>query len=83
MALELVFWKVLGIIGILVLLIELVDSLSNAQSKKRTDANTYEHDYIINLLIAFETELKTDKPRHEIIDKYAVALTAFMNGWRR
>ena len=42
--------------------------------------NQYEHDYIIGLLNGFRNELLTDKSVHEITDKYAVALTAFMRG---
>jgi hypothetical protein len=83
---NLIFWKVMGIIGIVVLLIEIVGAISDKQAETKQltiTPNTFEHDYIINMLIGFEADLKTDKPRHEVIDKYAVALTAFMTGWRR
>ena len=44
------------------------------------DSNTFEHDYIISVLMHMITDLKTDKPVEQIIDKYAVSLTAFMTG---
>ena len=44
------------------------------------DSNTFEHDYIISVLMHMVTDLKTDKPVEQIIDKYAVSLTAFMTG---
>ena len=44
------------------------------------DSNTFEHDYIISVLMHMVTDLKTAKPVEQIIDKYAVSLTAFMTG---
>lgn len=44
------------------------------------DSNTFENDYILRVLQNMVTELKTQKPVEQIIDKYAVQLTAFMNG---
>ena len=44
------------------------------------NSNTFEHDYIINVLMHMVTDLKTQKPVEQIIDKYAVSLTAFMTG---
>ena len=44
------------------------------------DSNTFEHDYIISVLMYMITDLKTNKPIEQIIDKYAVSLTAFMTG---
>ena len=44
------------------------------------DSNTFEHDYIISVLMHMVTDLKTMKPVEQIIDKYAVSLTAFMTG---
>lgn len=43
-------------------------------------SNTFEDDYIISVLSHMVTDLKTSKSREEIIDRYAVELTAFMNG---
>lgn len=44
------------------------------------DSNTFEHDYIIRVLSHFVSDLRTHKPAEQIIDRYAVALTSFMNG---
>lgn len=44
------------------------------------DSNTFENDYIVAVLQHMATDLKTQKPVEQIIDKYAVELTAFMNG---
>lgn len=44
------------------------------------DSNTFENDYILAVLSHMVTDLKTQKPVEQIIDKYAVELTAFMNG---
>lgn len=44
------------------------------------DSNTFEHDYIIASLSHLVTDLKTNKNEAEILDKYAVQLTAFMTG---
>lgn len=44
------------------------------------DSNTFEHDYIVVTLLHLAKELKTEKDEDEVIDKYAVALTAFMTG---
>lgn len=44
------------------------------------NSDSFEHDYIIVVLESFRTELKTGKPVEQVIDKYAVQLTAFMNG---
>lgn len=44
------------------------------------DSNTFEHDYIVAALNNLVTELETDRPESQTIDKYAVQLTAFMNG---
>lgn len=44
------------------------------------DSNTFENDYILSVLSHMVTELKTERPVEQIIDKYAVELTAFMNG---
>lgn len=46
----------------------------------KLDNNTFENDYILGILNAFASELRTDKPQAEILDKYAVQLTAYMNG---
>lgn len=43
-------------------------------------SDTFEHDYIVAVLSHMTDDLKTDKPAGQIIDKYAVAITAFMNG---
>jgi hypothetical protein len=42
--------------------------------------NTFENEYILGILTAFASELRTNKPQAEILDKYAVELTAYMNG---
>jgi len=42
--------------------------------------NKFENDYIISILLFFIEELKTTKSQAQVIDKYAVELTAFMNG---
>ena len=47
------------------------------------NSNTFEHDYIIACLNHMVLELNTNKSREQIIDKYAVELTAFMNGMIR
>ena len=47
---------------------------------QHVNSNTFENDYILQILQHFVTDLKTDKPREQIFDKYAVELTAFMNG---
>lgn len=44
------------------------------------DSNTFENDYILAVLSHMVTDLKTQKPAEQILDKYAVELTAFMNG---
>lgn len=44
------------------------------------DSNTFEDDYVIAVLSHMVTDLKTYKSREQIIDHYAVELTAFMNG---
>lgn len=44
------------------------------------DSNTFENDYILAVLQHMVTDLKTQKPVEQILDKYAVELTAFMNG---
>jgi len=44
------------------------------------DSNTFEHDYILAVLQHMITTLKTAKPVSQTLDKYAVELTAFMNG---
>lgn len=43
-------------------------------------SNTFEHDYIIRELENMIVDLRTDKSRTQIIDKYACNLTSFMNG---
>ena len=47
------------------------------------DSNTFEHDYIIKVLGAFVTAMRTEKNQAELMDKYAVQLTAFMVGMAR
>ena len=44
------------------------------------DSNTFENDYILEVLQHMVMDLKTQKPVSQILDKYAVELTAFMNG---
>jgi hypothetical protein len=44
------------------------------------NSNTFEHDYIARSLSNMVEDLKTDKPVAQIIDAYAVQLTAFMAG---
>ena len=44
------------------------------------NSNTFEDDYVIAVLSHMVTDLKTDKSRSQIIDHYAVEITAFMNG---
>ncbi len=48
--------------------------------KTQFDSNTFESDYIIKILSFMVEELKTKEPVERIIDKYAIELTAFMNG---
>jgi hypothetical protein len=43
------------------------------------DHNTFEHDYILQMLEACMDEAKSQNPSRTL-DKYAVALTGFMNG---
>lgn len=43
-------------------------------------SNTFENDYILAVLDHMVIELKTDRPAEQTLDKYAVELTAFMNG---
>jgi len=45
-----------------------------------TDSNTFEDDYILVTLQHLVTDLATDKPQAQILDKYASILTAFMRG---
>lgn len=44
------------------------------------DSNTFENDYIMAVLQHMVADLKTAKSVEQIIDKYAVELTAFMTG---
>lgn len=44
------------------------------------NSNTFENDYILAVLEHMVTDLKTAKPVAQILDRYAVELTAFMNG---
>lgn len=44
------------------------------------DSNTFENDYILACLKYMVEDMKTDKPLAQIIDHYAVKITAFMNG---
>jgi len=44
------------------------------------NSNTFENDYILAVLSHMVTDLKTNKLDESILDKYAVELTAFMNG---
>ena len=44
------------------------------------DNNSFEHDYILECLEHMLTDMKTAKSREQILDHYAVVLTAFMNG---
>jgi hypothetical protein len=44
------------------------------------NANIFEHDWILRLLTDMECERRADKPQGGVLDKYAVALTAFMQG---
>jgi len=44
------------------------------------DSNTFEHDYIIQILTQFIDEAHTKEQQAAVIDKYAGQLTAFMNG---
>jgi len=45
------------------------------------DSNTFEHDYIIQILQDFYVEMRDFPNEHShILDKYAPQLTAFMNG---
>ena len=46
-------------------------------------SDTFEHDYIIQVLTLFALELRASVPEERTIDKYAVQLTAFMNGMIR
>ena len=46
-------------------------------------SDTFEHDYIIQILTLFALELRASVPEERTIDKYAVQLTAFMNGMIR
>ena len=47
------------------------------------DSDTFEHDYIIQVLTLFALELRASVPEERTIDKYAMQLTAFMNGMIR
>ena len=47
------------------------------------DNDTFEHDYIIQVLTLFALELRASVPEERTIDKYAVQLTAFTNGMIR
>jgi|WetSurMetagenome_2_1015567.scaffolds.fasta_scaffold654153_2 hypothetical protein len=42
--------------------------------------NRFENGYIIQALMHFSEELKTEIPAARTIDKYAVQLTAYMEG---
>lgn len=45
------------------------------------DNNTFENDYILAILRSMVTELNfSNKNQAQIMDKYAVELTAYMNG---
>ncbi len=44
------------------------------------DSDTFEKDYILAVLDHMVTDLKTQKPVEQVLDHYAVELTAFMNG---
>lgn len=44
------------------------------------DSDSFEHDFIVESLNHMLSELKTDRPESQTVDKYAVQLTAFMNG---
>jgi hypothetical protein len=43
-------------------------------------SDTFENDYILACLNHMQADLKTDKSQADVLDKYAVQLTAFMNG---
>ena len=43
-------------------------------------SNTFENDYIVAILNHYRIDLASDKPEAITTDKYAVELTAFMNG---
>ena len=43
-------------------------------------SDTFEHDYILQVLQHMVQDLTTEKPIAQILDHYAVELTAFMNG---
>jgi hypothetical protein len=43
-------------------------------------SDTFENDYILVCLGYMTAELEADKSRDQVLDKYAVELTAFMNG---
>jgi hypothetical protein len=45
-----------------------------------TNSNTFENDFILGTLQHLVTDLKTDKPLAQILDKYASILTAYMQG---
>ena len=47
------------------------------------DSNTFEHDYIVLVLQEFICELETDRSESQVLDKYAVEITAFMVGYTR
>lgn len=44
------------------------------------DSNTFEHDFILSTLQGFASDLSTEKPKTQVLDKYACILTAFMAG---
>jgi len=45
------------------------------------DQNTFEHDYIIQILRQYSEEIEAYPNEHpRTLDKYATQLTAFMNG---
>jgi hypothetical protein len=48
--------------------------------KTEFSPNDFEHDYIIECLSHFVSDLKTGKPYHEIVDSKAVQITSFMQG---
>lgn len=52
------------------------------RSMKMTNfsSRTFENNYILAILEHYQAELSTGKPEPWVTDKYAVELTAFMNG---
>jgi len=42
--------------------------------------HVHENEYILQILNSFMIDLKTDKSREQLLDRYACELTAYMNG---